>query len=196
MKGEFFYFLFFFEHRGHALTAACRKELERWMFRDGESVNDELKDIGLDEIRAACAEQSRSGWTSIASRNRLYQFIALSDEVTQREMREKMSMTIDNDRGGVTTNMASPSGASPSTIDSLVDGGGHMMIQAPCSEPRGAKRQEVSHPQGYPDSSVNSPENDPLMTLLFFLMDKKCMKLSYKSQSQPSSQFAWSIFRS
>ena len=47
-----------------------------------------MRSIGLEEIRAICQAHSRSQWTVIASRSRLYQFIAMSDEKTQREMRQ------------------------------------------------------------------------------------------------------------
>ena len=65
-----------------------RIDVPYWTFRDGISVHEELKNIETSRIRSVCDKQSRTKWTSIASRDRLYQFIALSDEETQREMRQ------------------------------------------------------------------------------------------------------------
>jgi hypothetical protein len=59
------------------------------MFKDGVSIHDELKGVELSKLRDVCDQQSRTKWTSIASRARLYQFIGLSDEQTQQEMRLK-----------------------------------------------------------------------------------------------------------
>ena len=61
-----------------------------WRFSDGVSVDEDLRNVNLEKIRAVCNQQSWSRWTEIASRNRLYQFMALSDEDTQKEMRQAM----------------------------------------------------------------------------------------------------------
>ncbi|KAF8803392.1 hypothetical protein BYT27DRAFT_7214713 [Phlegmacium glaucopus] len=71
--------------------------LSHWRFRDGTGVHEDLGSIELSRIRAACDQQSRTKWTSIASRQRLYQFIALSDEDTQQEMRLKALSLMDLD---------------------------------------------------------------------------------------------------
>jgi len=63
----------------------------RWRFKDGVFVEDELGTVDLENIRAACSRQSRSHWTAIASRDRLYQFMSMSDEETQTEMRREVS---------------------------------------------------------------------------------------------------------
>lgn len=70
------------------LSSSWRDILGTWKFKDGVSVDEEMRSIGLEEIRAICQAHSRSQWTVIASRSRLYQFIAMSDEKTQREMRQ------------------------------------------------------------------------------------------------------------
>ena len=72
-----------------------------WTFRDGVPVNEVLENIELEKIRAVCNQQSRSRWTQIASRDRMYQFIAMSDENTQREMHQKLLMTSGTEGGGI-----------------------------------------------------------------------------------------------
>jgi hypothetical protein len=47
---------------------------------------EELKTVDLENLRAVCKQHSRTQWTAIASRERLYQFVAMSDEMTQMEM--------------------------------------------------------------------------------------------------------------
>jgi hypothetical protein len=64
---------------------------ERWRFKDGVFVDDELGTIDLEKIRAVCNQQCRTRWTAIASRDRLYQFMAMSNEETQKEMRREVS---------------------------------------------------------------------------------------------------------
>lgn len=71
--------------------------VDYWTFGDGVSIHQVLKYIDLSKIRAVCDQQSRTKWTSIASRNRLYQFMALSDEKTQTEMRLKALSLLDLD---------------------------------------------------------------------------------------------------
>jgi hypothetical protein len=70
-----------------------------WTFRDGVSIEDELRNIEISKIRAVCDQQSRTRWTTIASRNRLYQFMALSDEQSQLEMRQKALSLVDMNSG-------------------------------------------------------------------------------------------------
>lgn len=70
-------------------------DLAYWTFNNGVSIHDELENVELSKIREVCDQQSRSKWTSIASRNRLYQFMALSDEETQQEMRLKALSILD-----------------------------------------------------------------------------------------------------
>ncbi|KAF8803427.1 hypothetical protein BYT27DRAFT_7214734 [Phlegmacium glaucopus] len=72
-------------------------DLCHWTFRDGTSVHAELRDVEISKIRAVCNQQSRTKWTTIASRQRLYQFISLSDEETQEEMRLKALSLMDLD---------------------------------------------------------------------------------------------------
>ena len=55
-------------------------------------MHDELQKIDLEKIRAVCKEESRTLWTTIATRNRLYQFMAMSDETTQQKMRLSLSL--------------------------------------------------------------------------------------------------------
>lgn len=70
-------------------------------------MNEQLDTVGIETIRAVCNEQSRSQWTTIASRELLYQFMAMSDEETQGEMRQKLSKN--GDRSTVESNEASTS---------------------------------------------------------------------------------------
>jgi hypothetical protein len=79
------------------------------MFRDGTCLHDELGNVELSKIREVCSQQSRTNWTSIASCEQLYQFIALSDEDTQLEMRQKALSLIPMDWTAVAS--------SSSTID-------------------------------------------------------------------------------
>ena len=72
-----------------------RNGIERWTFKDGIYVDEELENIELERIRAVCNQQCRTRWTSIASRDRLYQFMAMSDEETQNAMQLKVSSTDD-----------------------------------------------------------------------------------------------------
>ena len=65
-----------------------------WRFDDGSSIAEELEAVDIEKIRSACSQHSMTQWTAIASRNRLYQFIAMSDEEAQREMRQTLSPTI------------------------------------------------------------------------------------------------------
>ena len=81
------------------LTLCQRDDYSHWTFSDGVSVHEELKHIEISKIRAVCDQQSRSRWTVIASRNRLYQFIAMSNVETQQEMRQKALSLISMDSG-------------------------------------------------------------------------------------------------
>ena len=66
-----------------------------WRFVDGTVVDDELRGVDVETIRVVCSDLSRSRWTAIASRDRLYQFMSMSDKETQGEIRRKLStMTI------------------------------------------------------------------------------------------------------
>ena len=64
----------------NALTTSDSIDSGPWTFRDGVPVHEELKDLELVKIHAVCARQSWSQWTSIATRERLYQFMAMSGE--------------------------------------------------------------------------------------------------------------------
>jgi hypothetical protein len=125
---------------GLVLTISCSENLERWTFRDGTSVNEELKDIDLHSIRAVCAHQSRTQWTSIASRHRLYQFMALSDEVTQKEMREKVSSLIDLNGSDSMVSSLNGSGSLMSSLNIPQGARGLTTVQALGLNQRGTKR--------------------------------------------------------
>ena len=101
---------------GCLLTISRSDVLEQWTFRDGTSVNEELKDLDLTQIQAVCSQQSRSGWVSIATRNRLYQFMAMSDEETQKEMRQKVLRMNDIDKEGSSINTWKAYGASSTSV--------------------------------------------------------------------------------
>lgn len=60
-----------------------RDQLSCWKFRDGGFVDEEFGQLNLETIQASCSEQSRMQWMKIASRDRLYQFVSISDETTQ-----------------------------------------------------------------------------------------------------------------
>jgi hypothetical protein len=81
--------------KGLKFTLSARPGVTIWTFTDGVSVNEELRNVDISKLRAVCNQQSRSRWTTIASRDRLYQFIAMSDEQTQDEMRLKALSMID-----------------------------------------------------------------------------------------------------
>ena len=74
-----------------------------YKFRDGMFVDDELKSVHIDMIREVCNLQCRTRWTAIAKRERLYQFIALSDEVTQLEIRRELRSLCGMVSGNVST---------------------------------------------------------------------------------------------
>ena len=74
--------------------------VEKLTFNDGIPVDDELKDIDLEIIRAICGQQCMSQWWAIATRERLYQFIAMSDELSQKEMRLRLLSTTGRDVPG------------------------------------------------------------------------------------------------
>ena len=61
-----------------------------WSFADGIKLKDELDSVELEKIRLVCGEQCRTMWTTIASRERLYQYIALSNDTTQAEMQRRL----------------------------------------------------------------------------------------------------------
>jgi hypothetical protein len=91
-----------------------------WTFRDGVSIDEELRDVELSRIRTVCDQQSRTKWTSIASRDRLYQFIALSDEKTQLEMRQKALSLVDmNSRASASQFDVSAAGTSSSALGAV-----------------------------------------------------------------------------
>lgn len=88
-------FFFFSEwHLNRVLAVIYSVVCRGWRFSDGASIAVELEAIDIEKIRAACSQQSRTQWTAIASCDRLYQFIALSDEETQKEMRQTLTPTI------------------------------------------------------------------------------------------------------
>ena len=97
----FFFYFFLSRWSRRVLTLSPKKRMiEGSMFKDGVSVDDELKHVDLEIIRAVCGQQCMSQWTAIATRERLYQFIAMSDEVTQREMRLSLLSTTNTDIPG------------------------------------------------------------------------------------------------
>ena len=55
-------------------------------------MDEELETINIERIRDICSEQCKSRWTAMASRARLYQFMAMSDEKTQVAMQQKLLM--------------------------------------------------------------------------------------------------------
>ena len=59
-------------------------------------MHEELKHTDLTMIRAVCSRQSWSQWTLIASRERLYQFISMSDDASQKVMRQEVMEIGDN----------------------------------------------------------------------------------------------------
>ena len=65
-------------------------------------MSQELEEIDLEKIRAVCSQQSRTQWTAIATRDRLYQFMAMSDEEAQREMRESLGTFMRTEESGST----------------------------------------------------------------------------------------------
>ena len=81
----------------NALTTSDSIDSGRWTFRDGVPVHEELKGLELIKIRAVCARQSWSQWTSIATRERLYQFMVMSGEDAQNEMWLNMSAPLAED---------------------------------------------------------------------------------------------------
>jgi hypothetical protein len=83
----------------HIFTLLRRGDPSGWTFVDGVAIDDELKDVDIEKIREVIDQQSRTKWTLIASRDRLYQFMALSDERTQREMRDKALSLVPMDSG-------------------------------------------------------------------------------------------------
>ena len=125
---------------GHVLTAFRREGLKDWTFRDGTSVNEELKDVDIHKIRAVCTQQSRTQWTSIASHDRLYQFIALSDEGTQNEMRKTVSSTINLNKGDSTASTLNSSDAFISSVNIPMETVVPMMAQGLELKQRGKKR--------------------------------------------------------
>ena len=78
-----------------------RDQLSRWKFRDGSLVDEEFGRFNLKTIRAACSEQSKTQWTKIASRDRLYQFVSMSDETTQWDIRHSLGLHVLSDHGGL-----------------------------------------------------------------------------------------------
>ncbi|KAF8804157.1 hypothetical protein BYT27DRAFT_7302151 [Phlegmacium glaucopus] len=95
--------------------------LVHWTFKDGVSVHEELENVEVSKIRAVCNRESRTKWTTIASRGRLYQFIALSDEDTQHAMRQTIRLlTATNDMRSVYESIdsnVSTSGSCNETLD-------------------------------------------------------------------------------
>ena len=59
-------------------------------------MHEELKHTDLTMIRGVCSRQSWSQWTSIASHERLYQFISMSDDASQKVMRQEVMEIGDN----------------------------------------------------------------------------------------------------
>jgi hypothetical protein len=89
------FFFFFFKLLLFSVNVndiLCRNTIGCWNFSDGVSIKQELDLIHTDNIREACSSQSRTQWTTIASRDRLYQFVAMSDDTTQTEIRQKLGL--------------------------------------------------------------------------------------------------------
>jgi hypothetical protein len=132
------------------LTSNWRDDLSRWMFSDGVSVHEELRNIEISKIRAVCDQQSRSRWTSIASRARLYQFFALSDGATQREMRQKVLSLIPMESGPSTALCYVPAfdTASPPVFSTLIGPSAtkedEHLLKASSSKPKTTKRYDPS----------------------------------------------------
>lgn len=123
------------------LTMACSIGLEQWTFRDGVPVHDEMRDAHLKKIRAICARQSWTRWTSIASRERLYQFISMSDESSQRTMRQDVCHHVDENGDEGTIDLIGPYGPSTSWFGQpMLDEHEHMGLQASGSSSVGRKR--------------------------------------------------------
>ena len=118
-----FYFISFLRA---ALTCYQSNFHGRWRFKDGVFVDDELGTVDLENVRAACSQQSRSQWTAIASRDRLYQFMAMSDGETQAEMRRGVSTNDGNEELGFSSRTGGPSSA--------------FVPMDECPRPRGTKR--------------------------------------------------------
>ena len=130
------------------MTSSWRDDLFRWTFSDGVSVHEELRNIEISKIRAVCDQQSRSRWTTIASRDRLYQFFALSDGETQREMRQKVLSLIPMESGPSTALCYVPaldvgsSLASGSLIGPSASKDEHL-LNASTSKPKSSKRYDA-----------------------------------------------------
>lgn len=80
-------------------------------------MEEELKSIHIDIIRAACSGQSRTQWTTIASRDRLYQFVAMSDQVAQREICQHLGLISTNEVGERGLESVSGDSISNSTVE-------------------------------------------------------------------------------
>jgi hypothetical protein len=114
-----------------ALTSCQSNVRGGWRFKDGVLVENELQTLDLEKIRAVCHQQSRTRWTSITSRDRLYQFIAMSDEETQLEMRQKLVTTDSIEDFGSTSSACNSSGVFGAVINS--------------PRPHGTKRLHMLH---------------------------------------------------
>jgi hypothetical protein len=79
----------------YAMKSICHG---RWRLKDGSLLED-LDAIDLERIRDACNQQCITRWTSIATRERLYQFLAMSDKETQVAMRLKLTANHDQRMG-------------------------------------------------------------------------------------------------
>ena len=105
LKGRelFLLYLCFEASRQLTFMLSQRNEQGRWRFKDGVCLDVELEAVDLEKIRATCNDECRSQWTAIASRERLYQFIAMSDDDTQLVMRNKLLTIVGKEDVGLTS---------------------------------------------------------------------------------------------
>ena len=115
-------------------------DLGYWTFNNGVSIHEELNNINLSKICAICNQQSWTKWMSIASWNRLYQFIALSDNVTQWEMRLKAQSSVNMNSGLSSAHISFPADSMSTAVN-----GGKGGLHTSTSNPRGTKRYFMSH---------------------------------------------------
>jgi hypothetical protein len=126
-------------------------ELSSWTFNDGVPIHEELGCVETSKIRAVCDQQSRTRWTSIASRHRLYQFIALSDEGAQREMRQKALslISMDSEPPPAHSYQSAASTSSRTVFTTLVNPTARneddLMLHASGSRTESTKRLVLSH---------------------------------------------------
>lgn len=87
-------------------------------------MDDELDTIDIEKIRGVCNQQCRTQWTAIATRDRLYQFMAMSDENTQVDMRHDLSAMNDNEDLGASSSAGNTSVPRTTSKDYPSPGGG------------------------------------------------------------------------